>query len=206
MRKVLFFILLSLSSLAAVASNYLTQKERENIQETFRRLDYYHDVPNYINCNTQKTTLEKMVCGNKDLLKMFHLLSIANVFAWENATKREVDHLTFNRTNMQNWTDRYIVNTAALCFDIKQATNDLLGGISPYKILELKGELEGAFALQENEHGIILSNRTGYKIYLGKSYDVIDTNKKRGHWYKENNIYFITLNESETTFYYNENE
>ena len=209
MKKALIYIVISMFSLGTFATDFLTQKERDKILVAFRELKLYQDVPNYIKCTNHQTDLEKFVCENKDYLKMFNLLSMANVYAWENATKREVNHVTFNERNMKHWTVKYdanALNKISLCYDLKIATTNLLGGMSPYKIINVEGDFEEDFVVQENKHGMILSSRSGYKIYVGISYDVFDSNKKKGSWCKKNNTFFISINGSKIIFYYDENE
>ncbi len=172
-------------------------------------LMFVDDVPNFIHCSHKQTDLDLFVCGNEDFLKMFQLLSMANVYAYENARKIEVDHKTFNEKNMNHWIEKYNVDTLnenTLCYDLKVATTNFLGGMSPYKIVSLEGDVAEDFIVQQNKHGLVLSNRNGYIIYIGVDNDVLDSNKKTGHWHKENNKFFISLNGHEISFYYDENE
>jgi len=209
MKKQLLFVILTLLFQLSYATGCLTQKEKERISKAFDGLNYYKDVPNFIS-NNQQSILGKFVCKNQEYLDMFHLLSIANVYAWENASKIEVDHSTFNDKRMRSWIDKYnteIINEVSLCYDLKVETTDLLGGLSPYRIVSVQGEgTTEDYVVQENSHGMVLSNKGGYKIYIGESFDVLDSLRNKGCWYKDNNTYYISIGDNKLTFYFEENE
>ncbi len=192
-----------------ITAQCLNKKEREKLILAIEELLPYQDVPNYIKCNGQQTYLEKFVCDNEDYLLMFKLLSIANVYAYENATKREVDHNVFNKEHMGYWEEKYdsdSISAISLFYDIKIETTNLLGGISPYEVVNIKGDIEGVFILQKNEHGMILSNRNGYRIYIGVSNDVRDSKKNKGIWRKEKNKYYAEIDGGNITFSFEEYE
>lgn len=189
--KILILILLSTNFLF---SKCLQNEERKKlISEVNNKAGFYFDVPNYIECKEQNIKLNKFVCKNSDYLLMFHYLSQVNVYKYEDILKHEVNHKKFNKDNMKYWHKNF--NSNHLCFDLKASTTDFLGGESPYKITtDLK---DNKYFIQENKYGIVLTNREGYKIYLGKTCDTLDSNNKKGRWSKISNRYLIKLDGKE---------
>ncbi len=145
---------------------------------------FYKDVPNIIQCNQKKNIYINKVCRNNKLLKLFDLVSKANVYAYENATKKEVNHYTFNKKylhiNLKSYFKKGQLDTDKLAFNLKKKLMDLLGGDSKYKEIKL---FHTSYIAEENNNGIVLSAQNGNKIYLGKSCDVLDSSNNKGTWY-----------------------
>jgi len=188
-KRILGILIISIS---IEANNCLSQSERSQLGITGTPSDFQY-VPNYVKCDEKKNNLEKFVCKDKDYLLMFHYLSEANVDFWERNYRKELNHKTWNKKSMKQWTTNYNsqkINHNHLCFDLKDETTDLKGDESPFKKLELFNKL---FFFQKNKYGAVLTSRNGYKIYLGKSCDVLDSQKETGYWYKKNRKYLIEL-------------
>ncbi len=116
-------ILLSLLSLLLYGSECLNTHELNKIQRTIELFnEQYEDIPNY--------------------MTMFKLLSVTNIYAYENATKLEVNHHNYNNKHLFFDLSKYIkdkkIKYNQLCFDLKEKTNDLLGGLLPYPEIKSK--------------------------------------------------------------------
>jgi hypothetical protein len=201
MKNIILGMLIAISLLEA--KSCLSKNERNQLGISGIPSDFQY-VPNYIKCDKDKSKLEEFVCKDRDYLLMFHYLSEANVDFWERNYKRELNHKTWNIKSMKQWEKKYntqSVNYNQLCFDLKDETTDLKGGESPYKKLEL---FNMTFFFQKNKYGATLISRNQYKIYLGKSCDVLDSKKKNGYWYKKNEKYLIELDSREIDYFYEE--
>lgn len=90
-------------------------------------LSSYRDVPQASNCAVPRCKVEQLICGNR-LLKLAELLNTrADVYATENATKRELNHSRF-KGRLPN-----SCITETCVFDsFRASTSDFLGGESPY--------------------------------------------------------------------------
>ncbi len=147
MKKIVFSAILlnsSLFSSMVLSHDCLSESERENLTLILERENayknaenyrYYADVPNMIQCGQTLNYLEAFVCRHKDYLDMFELISKGNVYAIENAIKREVNHFTYNEEYSQYWVKNYDlenIDHVRLCSEIKNETNDIYGDASPY--------------------------------------------------------------------------
>ena len=192
MKKII--LLLSLVNFISLYGNTLSMHESEKLLHS--NYQFYNDVPNIINCkdNIKRPLPIQKICKDKKLLEIFNLLSKANVYAYENATHKEVNHRTFNKKNLHINFKKYIekgkLNVNQLSFDLKKKIEDFLGGESPYFKLLLFNRL---YFAQLNKNGIRLISRNGDKIYLGKSCDVLDSKNNRGYWYYNANKCYLTL-------------
>jgi len=198
----LILIFLYICTSTIEADTCLSEAEKKDVIIRINDLkELYGNVPNYIQCNKKKNYLERFVCDNKNYLQMFHLLSMLNVYALENATKQEYNHKTWNNTHMPYWIKNYTtskINSTKLCFDIKKETIALNGDyLSPYTNIELFNKI---FILQKTSNNIILINKNGYKIYLDKNCKVCDTNKKHGYWYRKDTQFHLTLHHEKSFF------
>jgi len=192
--KIFIILLFATLNTLYATNSCLNNTEREKINQEISD-EFYQNVANIIECNSTKSSSSFLikVCQNSDLLNMFKVLSQANVYAYENATKKEVDHKIFNKSHLYFDVMKYKNDKTfnSLCFDLKKSTTDLLGGLSPYKQVELFNK---TFFLQKNKHGAILSSKNGYKIYLGNKCDVLDSKNNYGFWYKNKDKYIIEIN------------
>ncbi len=182
----------------------LDENEKKKLIDTIQYVDeFYVDVPNYIQCDKNQTSLEKLVCQDPDYLQMFRLLSQANVYVSENAIGSEVNHRDFNKKNMKYWKtsfDSEPINVDHLCFELKEDTNSKLynAGLFPYKMGKLSGKY--VYFLQENKHGVVVTDRDGYKVYMGKNCDVVDSKKQTGRWYNDETYYVIEIGDTKIDF------
>ncbi len=201
----IIFILLFTLNLAD--ANCISHAEAKKINNYIKSDKYYADVPNYIQCQKIESKLEQIVCKNNNLLLGFNLLSRANVYANENAFKKEINHQTFNRKSLQHIEDNIFKGSLSLgyknsaCYEIKRLVDGFLGGYSPFIKLQLISSTEknSEFFAHKNEHGItILGDKN--VIYLGKSCDAMDNKGNKGKWKQHNNKYYILIKDKKIIF------
>ena len=105
----------------------------EKIQAAIDRLSSYRDVPSSIDCKTTKNKAEKIICGSSYLKLMERLDTMAAIYAYENATKNELEH---DKKNAVKYSLITTVRKLKTEKEIRDAfinhTNDSLGGLSPY--------------------------------------------------------------------------
>ncbi len=189
--------LLLFTTVSVLHATCLSEKESSEliIEGDPKDFDY---VPNYIQCNDKKSNLEEFVCNHPDYLIMFHYLSQVNIYKYEDIYKHEVNHQNFNKKSMAYWQKKYNeINANHLCFDLKESVVDILGLQAPYRIVKTKEE---AYYVQENKHGAVLTDRDGYKIYLGKTCDVADSKNNKGRWFHDADTYTIEMNGTQLDF------
>jgi hypothetical protein len=195
--KALLFIFTTVSMLYA---GCLTDEERNKLIIDGDPKDFEY-IPNYIQCDHKKSNLEKFVCNHSDYLLMFHYLSQVNVYKYEDIYKHEVNHHSFNKKSMAYCSTDFKsepINANHLCFDLKKFTDDEGSDTFPYKLVTVKKHSD--YVLQENKHGAVLTDRDGYKVYMGKNCDAEDSKKQKGSWYKEDDQYIIKLGKEKMVF------
>jgi len=198
--KIIIIVLIFISILFGKC---LTNKEIKSIKIEIKRIDSYNDIiPNYINCKNQVAPLNKFVCNNEDYLLMFNYLSKVNVYKYEDIYKHELNHEIFNKDNMKYWHENFKEDNYNLCFDIKRTTMSMSGGDTPYNIIMIN---KNEYTIQENKNGLVLTNGNSYKMYLGKSCDLLDSNKENGIWYHKGNDYFMKIGKNTLKFSTNKN-
>src|SRR5271166_6594351 len=95
--------------------------------------DFYGDVRPSVDCQRQIGRIDKLVCGDDELRLIEQLDTKAWVYAYENATKRELNHRKRNLdTQWINTIRDKCGDASCLCRVYKDHTNDSLGGRSPY--------------------------------------------------------------------------
>lgn len=92
--------------------------------------EYYGDVNLAIRCKAPQSETETLICTDKHLFLMYKLNSMAEVYAFENATKREIEHKTYKSAIPECKTK------ICICKAFIESTNDSLGGESPYYVDE----------------------------------------------------------------------
>lgn len=121
-----FMILVIFLFSSYTSATCLTDKEKIDVKKGISKMnEFYSDVPNYIQCKSNQTFLEKFVCKKEDYLLLFKFLSQINVYSHENAMKYEVDHSTYNQKLMVYWTKTYSqkkIDAKELCNELKTDT------------------------------------------------------------------------------------
>jgi hypothetical protein len=95
--------------------------------------DFYGDVVSTVSCdeNSQKTKAEMLICNNPNLRLAEKLSAVSHTYAYENATKQEVNHTTFAKQNLTAQQNA-CKDESCLCDIFIKETNDAYGGTSPY--------------------------------------------------------------------------
>jgi len=198
MIRVLFFFIL-FSSLV----NASCFTEREYNELVLKSLpdsndDYYETYPygiiqNMADCS-KSDELSNLVCHDAKLKKSLLLLSIGEIYAYENATHTPVeDYSTYNDA-LKSWLNDLISKednkkTALrkLCYIIKtKLSNDFGEGFyyAP-KVHEI-------ISSKTNKNGVVIDSLSRV-IYLGKSCDavVLGEEKVKSIWYKDGEQFVI---------------
>ena len=198
MIRVLFFFIL-FSSLV----NASCFTEREYNELVLKSLpdsndDYYETYPygiiqNMADCS-KSDELSNLVCHDAKLKKSLLLLSIGEIYAYENATHTPVeDYSTYNDA-LKSWLNDLISKednkkTALrkLCYIIKTKLSDDFGEGVYYapKVHEI-------ISSKTNKNGVVIDSLSRV-IYLGKSCDavVLGEEKVKSIWYKDGEQFVI---------------
>ena len=198
MIRVLFFFIL-FSSLV----NASCFTEREYNELVLKSLpdsndDYYETYPygiiqNMADCS-KSDELSNLVCHDAKLKKSLLLLSIGEIYAYENATHTPVeDYSTYNDA-LKSWLNDLISKednkkTALrkLCYIIKTKLSDDFGEGFYYtpKVHEI-------ISSKTNKNGVVIDSLSRV-IYLGKSCDavVLGEEKVKSIWYKDGEQFVI---------------
>ena len=94
--------------------------------------DSYRDVLTDISCDAPSLTSHQLLCDDPLLWEMEVLNTWAWVYATENATGQETDHANPPRNSDVMAQRDACTDKTCLCATLIQATNDSLGGMSPY--------------------------------------------------------------------------
>ena len=198
MIRVLFFFIL-FSSLVN-ASCFIEREYNELVLKSLpdSNDDYYETYPygiiqNMADCS-KSDELSNLVCHDAKLKKSLLLLSIGEIYAYENATHTPVeDYSTYNDA-LKSWLNDLISKednkkTALrkLCYIIKtKLSNDFGEGFyyAP-KVHEI-------ISSKTNKNGVVIDSLSRV-IYLGKSCDavVLGEEKVKSIWYKDGEQFVI---------------
>jgi len=141
-----------------------------------------------------KSALSELVCDNSQLKKSLLLLSMGEIYAYENATHTPVeDYSTYNDA-LKSWLNDLISKednkkTALrkLCYIIKTKLSDDFGEGFYYapKVHEI-------ISSKTNKNGVVIDSLSRV-IYLGKSCDavVLGEEKVKSIWYKDGEQFVI---------------
>jgi len=138
MKKLLltFFILLFNFVLASngEANNICLQNiDMKNLRTSIGQYSgNYGDLPNRINCELPIKN-QKLICQDNTLIFMEKLDHMAYVYAYENATKRELDHRKSYGINDLNQMLNSCSSIECVCENFKKSAEEYLGGNSPYQ-------------------------------------------------------------------------
>ena len=200
MIRVLFFFILFLFASLVSASCFTEREYNELVLKSLpdSNDDYYDDYPygiihNMADCS-KSDELSNLVCHDAKLKKSLLLLSIGEIYAYENATHTPVeDYSTYNDA-LKSWLNDLISKednkkTALrkLCYIIKtKLSNDFGEGFySAPKVHEI-------ISSKTNKNGVVIDSLSRV-IYLGKSCDavVLGEEKVKSIWYKDGEQFVI---------------
>ena len=169
-------------------SNYLT-----NGNDDYYKSSPYNVIYNIADCKN-KSALSELVCDNSRLKKSLLLLSMGEIYAYENATHTPVeDYSTYNDA-LKSWLNDLISKednkkTALrkLCYIIKtKLSNDFGEGFyyAP-KVHEI-------ISSKTNKNGVVIDSLSRV-IYLGKSCDAVVSGEERIKriWYNDGDQFVI---------------
>ena len=200
MIRVLFFFILFLFASLVSASCFTEREYNELVLKSLpdSNDDYYETYPygiiqNMADCS-KSDELSNLVCHDAKLKKSLLLLSIGEIYAYENATHTPVeDYSTYNDA-LKSWLNDLISKednkkTALrkLCYIIKtKLSNDFGEGFyyAP-KVHEI-------ISSKTNKNGVVIDSLSRV-IYLGKSCDavVLGEEKVKSIWYKDGEQFVI---------------
>jgi hypothetical protein len=93
--------------------------------------EFYGDLPSRINCS-KPVGNQSLVCQRDVLRFMERLDHMATVYAYENATKEELDHSKSRDTKWLNQMLKKCRSEDCICSEYKKNADNSLGEISPY--------------------------------------------------------------------------
>lgn len=97
------------------------------VNKALASLNSYQDVTPSANCTSPRSKAEQLICSNPSLRLAEVLNTRADIYATENATKRELNHRRFRGKLPTS------CSTESCAFEsFRSSTNDFLGGMSPY--------------------------------------------------------------------------
>ena len=193
MRKILLILLILFNFNVSYGIQCIIPEEEKGIDDKIEFYNnYYSQVPNMVSCK-ENSAINRLICSDPQLKKALLLLSISLVYAYENANHVQVDDYKTYNNDFKKWLNSTItkeqneeVALRRLCYIIKQQTSSNLGGLSPYKKIDIE-----PISINKNTNGIVLDTMES-KIYLGKSCDAVSGNRK-GTWYNEGEYFFVKL-------------
>lgn len=139
---VAFLFIMSFFAVPPVKAQDMTDAQiRAGIDARKDRLkslnEIYTNVSSSIDCTATKVKAEKIICADPLLLEMELIDTRATVYAYENATKTELDHSIYkNNDFVKEWLKKRnkLTTAAAIRRAFIKNTNDNLGGESPYYV------------------------------------------------------------------------
>ena len=207
MIRVLFFFIL-FSSLV----NASCFTEREYNELVLKSLpdsndDYYETYPYGIIQNmadySKSDELSNLVCHDAKLKKSLLLLSIGEIYAYENATHTPVaDYTTYNN-NLKNWLNNLVkteknreVALRKLCYVIRTKLSDDFGGDFYYD-----PKMHEVMSSKINQNGVVV-DALNTVIYLGKSCDAVVLSYKniKSIWYNDGDQFVIAQPDKDGKF------
>ena len=126
MKNYIYLLLVFIYIPYAYSESCLGEKYNEVITEYLSIMnESYSRVKNISDCQVN-SSLNNLVCSNDKLKNEMHLLSIGEIYAYENATHTPVaDYTTYNN-NLKNWLNNLVkteknreVALRKLCYVIK---------------------------------------------------------------------------------------
>ena len=194
MKNYIYLLLAFIYIPYAYSESCLGEKYNEVITEYLSIMnESYSRVKSISDCQVN-SSLNNLVCSDNKLKNEMHLLSIGEIYAYENATHTPVeDYSTYNDA-LKSWLNDLISKednkkTALrkLCYIIKtKLSNDFGEGFyyAP-KVHEI-------ISSKTNKNGVVIDSLSRV-IYLGKSCDavVLGEEKVKSIWYKDGEQFVI---------------
>ena len=209
MIRVLFFFILFLFSSLVNASCFTEREYNELVLKSLpdSNDDYYETYPygiiqNMADCS-KSDELSNLVCHDAKLKKSLLLLSIGEIYAYENATHTPVaDYTTYNN-NLKNWLNNLVkkeknkeVALRKLCYVIRTKLSGDFGGDFYYD-----PKMHEVMSSKINQNGVVV-DALNTVIYLGKSCDAVVLSDKdiKSIWYNDGDQFVIAQPDKDGKF------
>ncbi|QEH47894.1 hypothetical protein [Aggregatibacter actinomycetemcomitans] len=205
MKGYIYLLLACSYTSCAYSESCLSDKYHEAITEYLSIMnESYSNVKNIADCQTN-SSLNNLVCPNGKLKNEMYLLSIGEIYTYENATHTPVaDYSTYNN-DFKDWLNNLVKAEKSkdaalrkLCYVIRNRLSDDFGGDFSYT-----PDVYEVISSKSNSNGIVVDSLSS-RFYLGKSCDASNSIKEKGHWYKDKDQFVVELGDSKYRFNYDE--
>lgn len=187
----------------AYSESCLGEKYNEVITEYLSIMnESYSRVKNILDCQVN-SSLNNLVCSNDKLKNEMHLLSIGEIYAYENATHTPVaDYSTYN-DDFKDWLNNLVkseknkdIALRKLCYVIKTKLSDDFGSDFSYT-----PDIYEVISSKANSNGVVVYNLSSI-IYLGKSCDAVVSGYKdiKSIWYNDGDQFVIAQSDKNGKF------
>lgn len=187
----------------AYSESCLGEKYNEVITEYLSIMnESYSRVKNISDCQVN-SSLNNLVCSNDKLKNEMHLLSIGEIYAYENATHTPVaDYSTYN-DDFKDWLNNLVkseknkdIALRKLCYVIKTKLSDDFGSDFSYT-----PDIYEVISSKANSNGVVVYNLSSI-IYLGKSCDAVVSGYKdiKSIWYNDGDQFVIAQSDKNGKF------
>lgn len=211
--KFFLLILLILKSTLFAEISCLGESEKKRVNEQIEFHQTYYStmfdsknkfVDSIINCMNQDN-LSNYVCKDLDLLVMFRLITRTEYEKSEqvnmqlNSNKElDVNDIWKKWNNIYNIRKRNLNN---LCYDLKNTTSNTFSDNAPYYYLNIENK---RFYYYQDLNKFVIQGESKDPILLNNFCEILTNEKQKGYWYKENNKYFLILDNKKIEFITNQ--
>ena len=203
MKNYIYLLLAFIYIPYAYSESCLGEKYNEVITEYLSIMnESYSRVKSISDCQVN-SSLNNLVCSDNKLKNEMHLLSIGEIYAYENATHTPVaDYTTYNN-NLKNWLNNLVkteknreVALRKLCYVIKAKLSDDFGGDFYYDL-----KVHEVISSKINQNGVVVDTLNTV-IYLGKSCDAVVLSDKdiKSIWYNDGDQFVIAQPDKDGKF------
>ena len=187
----------------AYSESCLGEKYNEVITEYLSIMnESYSRVKSISDCQVN-SSLNNLVCSNDKLKNEMHLLSIGEIYAYENATHTPVaDYSTYN-DDFKDWLNNLVkseknkdIALRKLYYVIKTKLSDDFGSDFSYT-----PDIYEVISSKANSNGVVVYNLSSI-IYLGKSCDAVVSGYKdiKSIWYNDGDQFVIAQSDKNGKF------
>ena len=203
MKNYIYLLLVFIYIPYAYSESCLGEKYNEVITEYLSIMnESYSRVKNISDCQVN-SSLNNLVCSNDKLKNEMHLLSIGEIYAYENATHTPVaDYTTYNN-DFEGWLNDFVkteknkdVALRKLCYIIKVETWISFGNGEYYDPILME-----VISSKLNDNGVVV-DALNEIIYLGKSCDAVVSGEERIKriWYNDGDQFVIAQPDKDGKF------
>ena len=209
MIRVLFFFILFLFASLVNASCFTEREYNELVLKSLpdSNDDYYDDYPygiihNMADCS-KSDELSNLVCHDAKLKKSLLLLSMGEIFAYENATHTPVTNYSTYNDGFKDWLNNLVkseknkdIALRKLCYVIRTRLYDTFGSDFRYE-----PKIHEVMSSKINQNGVVVE-ALNTSIYLGKSCDAVVLSYKdiKSIWYNDGDQFVIAQPDKDGKF------